>query len=573
MTVEQTSFPQIAPGRVRSIDPDLSITDFLTDGSLASLCAEITALTGVQVQLRDTKGNAIVRRDSRSDGEVAWMSVPLAQAPSVGVKSSEIPLIVAGITIGSFVVGEGNPSLTSSDARQRLERAISLLAGASAELCTHDLELKHRVKELAALTRMTSLLVGSTAPDRVLEVALDSALEVLGLDAGAIVLFAEDSDGVLSTNEADLTLKASRNLSRDWLEDPSPLSKDRLFDKQALSGEIVVSENIANDDRIFLRDKAVAEGLGAAIHVGLVFRNRPLGVMRLYSRTPRSFDQWDKHTVSSLAQQAAAALEQSRLLTLEREEQRIQRQLELAADVQRRMLPMGMPSIPSLEIAAKYIPSFELGGDFYDLIDLNGHLGLAVGDVAGKGIAAALLMSAVRASLRAHVQGVYNIDDVVAKVNEALCQDTRDNEFASLWYGVIDPAKLRMTYCSAGHEPPLVIRTKQGRAPTDADIVELSVGGMVVGIDKMQTYQRSICELKPGDVIMAYTDGLVDTADFAGKRFGKKRLREALLNCYAQKPEPSAGDVLEHVQWELRQFAGLSPRTDDRTIVVIKVRR
>ena len=202
VTVEPTSIPPITHGRVRSIDPELSITDFLTDGSLASLCAEITALTGVQVQLRDTKGNVIVKRESRLDGETAWKSVPLAQAPSVGKHSSEIPLIVSGITIGSFMVGEGAPSLASSDARQRLERAIVLLAGASAELCTHDLEVKHRVKALAALTRMSSLLVGSTAPDRVLEVALDSALEVLGLDAGAIVLFAEDSDGVLSTSDA-----------------------------------------------------------------------------------------------------------------------------------------------------------------------------------------------------------------------------------------------------------------------------------------------------------------------------------------------------------------------------------
>ncbi len=550
----------------------VSIIDFLTDGSLAAFCSEVTALTGVVVQLRDTRGHVIVKREVTRPDEPAWAAVPVAEAPDVGTDVTTVPLIVAGNTIGSFVVGEGKPKLAKADARQRLERTVGMLAKAASELCQHDLELKHRVKELAALTRMSSVLVRATSPQRVLDVALESALEVLGLDAGSVVLLAEDSEGILATNEEDLVHMTSRNLSREWLESPLPLSKDRLFDREALAGKVVVSDDIARDDRILIRDRAAAEGLGAAIHAGLVFQNRPLGVIRLYSRTPRSFDEWDRHTVASLAQQAAAALEQARLLKLEQEEQRIQRQLQLAADVQRRMLPHGMPTMRTLDIAAKYVPSFELGGDFYDFIDLNGHLGLAVGDVVGKGIAAALLMSAVRASLRAHVQGTYDIDEVVAKVNQALCLDTRDNEFASLWYGVLDPSRLRLTYCSAGHEPPIVVRVPKHRAPTTADIDELSVGGMVVGIDPSQRYQRAIFDIRPRDVIIAYTDGMVDTTNFSGQRWGKKRLRETILNCFSLKRDATASEIMEHILWELRQFSGLSPRVDDRTLVVIRVK-
>jgi sigma-B regulation protein RsbU (phosphoserine phosphatase) len=498
--------------------------------------------------------------------------VALSQAPSVGEEHSTIPLVVAGNTIGSIVLGEGQPRLSRPDSRQRLQKAIEYLARAASELCQHDLELKHRVRELSALTRMSSLLVRTTGPGRVLEVALESALEVLGLDAGAVMLLPEDADGVLADSEADLVLSASRNLSRDWLESPLPLSKERLFDRDALAGRIVVVEDISRDERILIRDRAVAEGLMAAIHVGLVFQNRPLGVMRLYSRSTRTFDEWDRRTVSSIAQQAAASVEQARLLRFEQEEQRIQRQLQLAADVQRRMLPRGVPSVPWLDLAARYIPSFELGGDFYDFIELNGHLGLTCGDVVGKGIAAALLMSAVRASLRAHVQGTYDIDEVVAKVNQALCRDTRDNEFASLWYGVIDPARLRLTYCSAGHEPPLVVHVPRHRAPNRADLDELGVGGMVVGIDPSQRYQRAVFDLKPRDVLVAYTDGLIDATSFTGQRWGKKRLCEALLRCFASTPEASASEILEHILWELRQFSGLTPRTDDRTLVVIRVK-
>jgi len=561
--------PAVA-GPVVPPQPRVTITDFLTDGSLAALCEELSLLTGVPVQLRDTRGSLVSRRQHPQPGEPAWQTSDPAATPGLGAGSHVIPLSVAGNNIGAFHIGAGAPTF-NTEARARLESAVHWLARTTTELCHHDLELRHRSKELSALSRMSSLLVRAAGPDRVLAVALESALDVLGLDAGSVVLISDDSPDGLSDREDDLVLTASRNLSAEWLSNPLPLSKDRLFDKEALAGKLVIVEDIATDPRINLRDQAIAEGLGAAIHVGLVFQNRPLGVVRLYSRKPRTFDEFDRRTVQSLAAQAAAAIEQARLLRFEQEEQRIQRQLQLAADVQRRMLPRGVPNVPPLDIAAKYIPSFELGGDFYDFIELNGHFGIVVGDVVGKGIAAALLMSSVRATLRAHVQGIYDIDEVVARVNHALYRDTRDNEFASLWYGVIDPANLRMTYCSAGHEPPMVVHIPRHRAPNQTDINELNVGGMVVGIDPSQRYQRAVFDLRSRDVLLAYTDGLVDATNFSGQRYGKKRLRDSLLRSLTEQPDGSAADILERILWDLRQFSGLSARSDDRTIVVMRV--
>jgi serine phosphatase RsbU (regulator of sigma subunit) len=293
----------------------------------------------------------------------------------------------------------------------------------------------------------------------------------------------------------------------------------------------------------------------------------------LYSRVPRSFDDADKRLLASIASQAAVALEQSRLLRLDKEEQVLQRQLQLAADVQRRMLPRGVPNFPNLDVAARYIPSFELGGDFYDFIDLNGHLGLVVGDVVGKGIAAALLMSSVRASLRAFAQDLYDLDEIVSRVNQAMCRDTRDFEFASLWYGVLDIHKMRLTYCSAGHEPPLVVRVPKHRAPTMADMDELTVGGMVVGIDPSQRYQRAVFDIRSGDVLVAYTDGLPDATNFNGERFGKQRVRNAVMKCLQDKPNANAGEIVERLLWEVRQWSGLSKtRSDDKTLVAVRVR-
>ena len=554
--------------------PRVSIADFLTDGSLAGLCAELAQLTGVAVQLRDPAGRVVrqVLEAARSGAEEkrswAFDDGPGELVGRTGLM--EFPLEIQGASIGTIVLGPGEVAMGAA-ARETLARVLSLLARTAGELCEHEADLRHRAREVEAMYRVSKLLANAVAFEQVLTVALDSVIEAMELDAGAIMLLAQDSDGITSEREEDLTMAASRNLSREWLDCPLPLSKDRLFDRLALRGEVVVSRDLVRDDRVLIPDRAAAEGLGAAIHAGLVFQDKPIGVIRLYSRRPRDFTLEDQRLLNSIARQAAVAVQQSRLLAAEGERQRVERQLELAADVQRRMLPRAAPTHPGFDIAAKYQPSFELGGDFYDFIDLSGHVGIVVGDVVGKGIAAALLMAAVRASLRAHVQGIYHLDEVISRVNTAMCRDTRDNEFASLWYGVIDPSTLRMTYCSAGHEPTLVVHVPKGRAIAASDIDELQVGGMVVGIDPTQKYQRSVYDLKARDMVLAYTDGVIDARNFQGHRFGKRRLKAAIVSLLESNPDMTAAEFVERLHWQVRQFTGLAPRQDDFTMVACRV--
>ncbi|MBN8598812.1 MAG: SpoIIE family protein phosphatase [Planctomycetes bacterium] len=548
----------------------LSISDFLSDGSLVRLCDELTRLAGVRVELLDSRGRAI-RMSERG-----WFVEQGEPAPP-GEGAACVPLVVEGRSIGSFAVSPFASDKSDDESRASLNRVVTLLGATTSELCERELDLRHRVKEASALYKLSTMLPRATSVDRVLQVALELALDVLELDGGAVVLVPEDTEEVAEikgSTETDLVLIASKGLSETWLDDPRPLSKDRLFDRLAIGGELVISENLPEDPRVFEPERLKTERLGAAIHAGLAFQGRPIGVMRLYARTPRTFEESDKRVLRSIAAQAAVAVQQARLLKIQEDDQRIQRQLMLAGDVQRRMLPRFVPAattdFKNLDIAAKYIPSFELGGDFYDFIGLTGHMGIVVGDVVGKGVAAALLMSAVRASLRAHAQGVYDLDEVISRVNIALCRDTLDNEFATLWYGVLDPVKLRLTYCSAGHEPPMIVRVPEHRPPGPADIDELAVGGMVVGIDRSQRYQRAVYDMHPGDVLVAYTDGVVDTVNFDRQKFGKKRLRACILEILTSKPKATAAEITEHIHWSLRQFAGLAPRPDDETIVVMR---
>jgi sigma-B regulation protein RsbU (phosphoserine phosphatase) len=187
-------------------------------------------------------------------------------------------------------------------------------------------------------------------------------------------------------------------------------------------------------------------------------------------------------------------------------------------------------------------------------------LGLAIADVVGKGVAASLMMASVRSSLRAYAFQCRDIRELIRQVNQALCRDTLANEFVTLFYGELDPASLRMRYCNAGHNPPIVLR-KNGQ------FEELSTGGTIVGAFEDAHFIVGDVRLAPGDLVLFYTDGLVDSMNFREERFELDRVRDAMVR-FAEQP---ARQILASIRWEVRKFTGLTPRVDDLTMVALKV--
>jgi sigma-B regulation protein RsbU (phosphoserine phosphatase) len=236
------------------------------------------------------------------------------------------------------------------------------------------------------------------------------------------------------------------------------------------------------------------------------------------------------------------------------------------------MLPTVLPGPPGVDIAARSEASTELAGDFYDAFMIEGRVGLLVGDVVGKGVAAALMMSAVRASLRAYAHGSVEVDEVMTLTNEAMCRDTLDNEFATLWYGVLDPATGDLDYASAGHDPPFVVRVPTDRPVDETDVRPLGVGGLVLGVDPVQHYAAFRHRLEPGDVLIAYTDGLTDARTFDDEKFGWSRLLHSVIALLRDEPDASAERVLEHVMWDVRRYVGLREQVDDETMLVMRYR-
>ncbi len=455
-----------------------------------------------------------------------------------------LPIIVEGRPLGALAVEAGSDE-------QAVIGFVELLGDMIMRLCRHSAQVQLRVNELHTLYMLTTLMSGHHELQQVLDAAARSAAEVMKVKAVSIRLL--DDDG------RELVPASVHNLSQQYLEKGPILVANSELYQRSLDGEIVYVQDMATDPRVLYPEDARREGLVSILAAPMMHQGSPIGVVRLYTGRQRTFNAFEIDMLRAVAQLLGAAIANARLNLEHVEHQHMQQQLRLAADIQRRMLPAAPPNLPPFDIAARYVPSLELDGDFYDFVSLDGHLGVAVGDVVGKGVPASLLMASVRASLRAYAQDVYDLDEIISRVNVALTRDTRDNEFATLFYGVIDPATMRLTYCNAGHEPPLLLR--------DGEVQRLGVGGMIAGVDPRQRYDKALIDLKGGDLVLIFTDGLIDAQSFTGERFGRERIIAAMRD----QADASARDAMNHVLWQMRRFVGLNRSQDDTTLVAIKV--
>jgi len=215
-----------------------------------------------------------------------------------------------------------------------------------------------------------------------------------------------------------------------------------------------------------------------------------------------------------------------------------------------------------LEIDGACLPARGVGGDYYDYFALDAdRVGIAIADVAGKGIAAALLMSCVQAALRSQLEGEAKpLTEIVATINHLLQRSTNDNAYATFFYAQFDGQTRQLTYVNAGHNPPLLVRA--------AAASELTVGGPVIGLLSEPLYQQGTIRVERGDLLIAYTDGITEAMNAAGEEFGEGRLR-ALVTASRHL---SVRLLAEEVIGSLREWQGDGPQHDDITLLVARVK-
>ena len=457
-----------------------------------------------------------------------------------------IPITWRERVLGHVVVLDAD----AGDPGVELARLVAEVLGG---VCHSEARTRKRVDELTTLYDLSGRFASGGDLPTIMEVAAQRITAVMNVKAASIRLV-DEATGTLS-------IVAAHNLS-DHYKRTEPLRVvENPIDAAALSGQVVYIEDARTDPRIRLPQLVLSEGIISALCCPLAYRGTTVGVLRIYTATRQRFSRFDVELMRAVAAQAAAAIVNSRLYREALAAEMHERQLKRAGDIQRRMLPKGSPDHPALEFGQVYVPSLDVGGDFFDFIGLpQGNLGMAIADVVGKGMPGALLMASVRSALRAHAKSIYNIADIMAQVNRHLCRDTLVSEFATVLYGVFSPDGRRFTYCNAGHNPPLLLR---------GDAFEtLEIGGMVIGVDPDTRYDQGVLQLVPGDILVSYTDGVTEAMNYDEREYGYDRLLESIR----RYRDESAGTLANQILWDVRRYAGLVRQSDDISVVVAKVK-
>ncbi len=285
---------------------------------------------------------------------------------------------------------------------------------------------------------------------------------------------------------------------------------------------------------------------------GLIYADSPT-----YEAT---FSEEHLNILTTLASVASIRVENATLLEERLERERMERELELATEIQQRFQPSGPPLVPGYEFQGISFSCYEIGGDYYDFIERrDGRMLIALGDVSGKGTAAALLMSSLHAAIHAQISANSSLERTVSSVNQYLAENTPTNRFVTLFAAELDPGTGKFAYINAGHNPPLIGRL-------DGSIEQLSSGGFPLGIIPTAEFEQGEIELSPGESLVIYSDGVSEANNLAGDEFGLDRL----ANVIKSNLSASAAGMRDRVESALSSFTQTAPANDDITLVIVK---
>jgi serine phosphatase RsbU (regulator of sigma subunit) len=351
------------------------------------------------------------------------------------------------------------------------------------------------------------------------------------------------------SRQGDPVTSVPRSIARKVLEDlTSVLIPNILEDASFRSQDSILRTGIRSAvcAPLWLSD----EGGGPDEVIGLVYLDSLVGT--------HSFTEDDLAIVTHLAYVAAAKIETSRLLEERLEKRKLEQDMQVAAEIQRSLLPSAPPALPGYDICGINLPCRTVGGDYFDYTINDDRLLFALGDVSGKGTGAALLMTVLRAAVRGFWSEV-SPAVAVERINHTVVQNVPANKYITFFMGWMDPETGRIRYVNAGHNPPMLVRS-------DGTVEALHDGGMVLGLMEGVPYDEGEVDLFERDMLVVYSDGVTETWDAAGQEFGEQHLAEVIV----QARDKGAAALQDTILSELEAFSGGAKGTDDRTLIVIK---
>lgn len=414
-------------------------------------------------------------------------------------------------------------------------------------------DFQQKVGEMAAMHSLTNLVGQVFDRERLVATIAASPVEI-GTAHGAWLAVADPQSGSLRPRIVAAHTLSVAEITRN-------VDTTALYEEVHARREPLYLEQAPGDHRI---DARPGDGFECLLALPLVARDEVLGVLFVTKEVPLGFERDDIDAMQMFAAQAALALDNARLFEEQLEKERLARELSIAREVQKKLLPQGLPVLHGLSICAASVSAQEVGGDYYDFLKLDDHrLAVIVADVSGKGTSAAFYMAELQGIFRALARFVFSPADFLARANEALATTLERNVFITGIYGMLDLEQETFTVARAGHCPAATIRL-------GGDGTLLRTRGLGLGLDRSSRFRDSLDEdrvaLQPGDVFVLYTDGIVESRDGAGEEYGYERL----LTSLRRHRHEDAAELHAALLTDLHDFLGHQAYDDDMTLVVLK---
>lgn len=408
---------------------------------------------------------------------------------------------------------------------------------------------------LSLLYHVSQSFNSSLDLDLVLNRVMDQVVELMRAERGFVMLLEEDGAPVF---------RVARGMDHQTIEDPEFQISRGVVERVAREGEPLLTSNAQTDDRLSLRVSVQALGLRSILCVPLKAQGRITGVIYVDNRLQAGlFTPDDLELLSAVAHSAAIAIENARLYRVAVEKGRMERELQVARELQASLLPKTTPQVPGWEFAAAWQPARQTSGDYYDFFAAReGEVGLVIGDVSGKGMPAALFMALTRSIVRASLVAPTPLVERIERANRLICADSTAGMFVTLFCAEIRLSTGELTYVNAGHNPPLLLSSSVGHEGLN----ELRPTGMALGVLEDAPFQQQTVQMAPGDLMLLYTDGVPDATQASGERFEMPRLRRLLLG----EGKGTAQDVLSSLTGSVAAFTGTCEQFDDMAMVVTR---
>ena len=404
---------------------------------------------------------------------------------------------------------------------------------------------------LALISKVGITLLSSANLSETLEQIASLVFEAVPADRCLIMMRDEGSE--------ELRVAVAR--LRDRVGEVGEIRVSRnVLDEVVIRGKSVLTSDAQHDPR-FASGTVVLQGVRSVLAVPLGVADKVFGI--IYADSPIAegrFTEDHLKVLTTLASVAAIRVENATLIEVRLDRERLERELSLASEIQQRFQPTAPPIVPGYELQGISFPCYEIGGDYYDFIEReDGRLVIALGDVSGKGTAAALLMSSLHAAVHAQSASHDSLVATISAVNKYLAENIPANRFVTLFYAELDPASGALSFLNAGHNPPLIVHAA-------GTVEQLASGGLPLGIKPDAEYREGRTQLQPGDVLCIYSDGVTEATSPTGEEFGPTRLYEVV----SRNIDASAAGIRDRIESALTKFAQGTSAADDITLVIVK---